>query len=149
MRAVVQRTKTASVAVDGEVIANISLGLTVLLGVGQDDNDQDAWYLAEKVAKLRVFPDIDAKMNLSLLDIKGELLVISQFTIYGDCRKGRRPGFSSAASPEKAMKLYELFIQYCKEIGIKTSSGRFQADMTVNLVNYGPVTLLLDSKRQF
>ncbi|MBP2649368.1 MAG: D-tyrosyl-tRNA(Tyr) deacylase [Firmicutes bacterium] len=149
MRAVVQRTSSASVMVDNEIIADVGVGLTVLLGVGQEDNEQDAKYLMEKIVNLRIFPDAEGKMNLSLRDINGEMLVVSQFTLYGDCRKGRRPSFSSAGEPGVAVRLYELFVTYCKEQGIKTATGKFQADMAVSLINDGPVTMLLDSKREF
>ncbi len=149
MRAVVQRTAKSSVTVEGQTIAAIGCGLTVLLGVGPDDTDQDARYLAEKIVNLRIFSDNAGKMNLSLLDIKGELLVISQFTLYGDCRKGRRPSFDAAAHPQKACELYEVFVSLCRELGVSVSCGQFQTEMVVELVNHGPVTLLLDSKRIF
>ena len=149
MRAVVQRTRAASVAVDGEVVGAIGTGLTVLLGVGAGDVDQDARYLAEKIVNLRIFSDNAGKMNLSLLDISGELLVVSQFTLYGDCRKGRRPGFDAAASPTVAVQLYEQFISLCRGWGVKTACGRFQEEMVVKLENNGPVTMLLDSRRLF
>jgi D-aminoacyl-tRNA deacylase len=149
VRAVVQRTGAASVAVAGETIAAVGPGLTVLLGVGAGDSEQDARYLAEKIVNLRVFPDSAGKMNLSLLDTGGELLVVSQFTLYGDCRKGRRPGFDAAAPPAEAVRLYEFFIGLCRASGVKTASGRFQAEMTVKIENHGPVTILLDSSRLF
>lgn len=149
MRAVVQRTGAASVAVDGETIADVGPGLTVLLGVGAGDGEQDARYLAEKIVNLRIFPDQEGKMNLSLLDTGGELLVVSQFTLYGDCRKGRRPGFDAAAPPAEAVKLYEFFLRLCRETGVRTASGRFQAEMIVKIENQGPVTILLDSSRLF
>lgn len=149
MRAVVQRTGKASVSVDNEIIASISQGLTVLLGVGAEDTEQDAVYLSEKIANLRIFSDEAGKMNLSLLDIKGELLVVSQFTLYGDCRKGRRPGFDAAAKPDEARVLYDFFLETCQKMGLQVSCGQFQADMKVSLDNMGPVTMLLDSKRNF
>ncbi len=149
MRAVVQKTDMASVTVDGEIIANIAEGLTVLLGVGKEDTEKDARFLAEKIMHLRIFPDEQGKMNLSLLDVGGELLVVSQFTLYGDCRKGRRPGFDAAAGPDKAEELYELFVSLCKAAGVKTATGRFQTEMIVQLANHGPVTLMLDSKHNF
>lgn len=149
MRAVVQRTDTSSVTVDGRTVASIGQGLTVLLGVGTEDDTADANYLAEKIVNLRIFPDDRGKMNLSLLDIKGELLVVSQFTLYADCRKGRRPGFDSAADPENAKLLYLEFIDICKRQGVNVSCGQFQAEMIVRLENHGPVTMLLDSKRAF
>ncbi|EIW18399.1 MULTISPECIES: D-aminoacyl-tRNA deacylase [Pelosinus] len=149
MRAVVQRTLQSRVSVDNEVIAAIGQGLTVLLGVGLEDTEEDVSYLAEKIVNLRIFSDNSGKMNLSLLDIKGELLVISQFTLFGDCRKGRRPSFDEAAPPKSALKLYEAFIDRCKQFGIVVATGKFQAEMTVTLDNHGPVTILLDSKRIF
>lgn len=149
MRAVVQRTDKSSVIVDSVEIAAIDTGLTVLLGIGVDDNIDDAKYLAEKIVNLRIFPDDKGKMNLSLIDIKGELLVVSQFTLYADCRKGRRPSFDNAASHDKAKILYNDFIDICKGFGINVASGQFQAEMIVKLDNHGPVTMLLDSKREF
>lgn len=149
MRAVVQRTDRSSVTVNNEIIANVGRGLTVLLGVGAEDQEADAKYLAEKIVNLRIFSDDEGKMNLSLLDINGDLLVVSQFTLYADCRKGRRPGFDNAAPPEKARELYLKFIDFCKEIGVKVSCGQFQSEMMVELTNHGPVTMLLDSKRVF
>lgn len=149
MRAIVQRTDTASVTVEGEVIACIGPGLTVLLGVGKEDTEKDVRFLVEKIIHLRIFPDVQGKMNLSLRDIDGELLVVSQFTLYGDCRKGRRPSFDAAASPIKAEELYEVFVSLCNEAGIKTATGRFQTEMVVRLANHGPVTVMLDSKHTF
>jgi len=149
MRAVVQRTRSASVSVAGEIIAAVGEGLTVLLGVGAGDTEQDARYLEEKIVNLRIFPDSEGKMNLSLLDTGAELLVVSQFTLYGDCRKGRRPGFDAAAPPAEALVLYEYFLSLCRAAGVKTASGRFQAEMTVSIENHGPVTILLDSGRLF
>ncbi|MCE5284919.1 MAG: D-tyrosyl-tRNA(Tyr) deacylase [Pelosinus sp.] len=149
MRAVVQRTGSASVTVDNKIIAKIGHGLTVLLGVGAEDTKQDAVYLSEKIANLRIFSDEAGKMNLSLLDIKGELLVVSQFTLYGDCRKGRRPGFDAAARPDEARSLYQYFLELCQNMGLTVCCGQFQADMKVSLDNMGPVTILLDSKRIF
>lgn len=149
MRAVVQRTLRSSVCVDGETIAAIGHGLTVLIGVSSADVEKDANYLAEKVVNLRIFEDQAGKMNLSLLDIKGELLAISQFTLYGDCRKGRRPGFDQAAPPVEAKRLYELFIQQVRSAGIPVACGQFQAHMLVSLDNDGPVTILLDSQKIF
>lgn len=146
MRAVVQRTDSASVTVADNEIAAIGYGLTVLLGVGLGDTEQDAKYLAEKIVNLRIFPDDAGKMNLSLLDIKGELLVVSQFTLCGDCRKGRRPSFDNAARPAEAKALYEKFIGLCQEQGIKVACGQFQAEMIVKLSNHGPVTILLDTR---
>ena len=147
MRALIQRVSSASVAIDGEVNGSVNQGLLILLGVTHTDTENDALYLAEKIANLRIFCDEQDKMNLSLLDINGEALVISQFTLYGDCRKGRRPGFSDAARPELADPLYERFIALLKEQGVKkVDTGRFGADMKVALVNDGPVTLIVESK---
>lgn len=147
MRAVVQRVCNANVAVDGEVIGAIENGLLVFLGVGDGDTEADLKYIADKVIGLRIFSDSDDKMNLSVSDIDGEMLVISQFTLYGDCRKGRRPNFTSAMEPKTAEKMYEDFIAYISERGIKTACGKFGADMEVSLVNDGPVTILLDSSK--
>jgi len=149
MRAVVQRVSEASVEVDNKIIGKINNGLLVLLGVGKDDSEEDVKYLAEKIVNLRIFDDKDGKMNLSLLDVNGELLIVSQFTLYGDCRKGRRPSYSESATPEKAEKLYNLFVDFSKKSGLKVETGRFGAYMKVSLVNDGPVTLLLDSKKVF
>lgn len=149
MRAVVQRVKEASVTVDGKRISEIKSGLLVFLGVEKQDEEIDLEYLVDKVLGLRIFQDEDEKMNLSLLDIKGELLVVSQFTLYGDVRKGKRPSFSSAALPEIGERFYKQFIEKSKLMGVKTKEGIFGADMKVNLLNDGPVTILLDSKKGF
>ena len=149
MRAVVQRVSQASVTVDGQVVGAIANGFVVLLGVGQSDTEVDADYLADKVANLRIFEDAEGKMNLSLLDTVGSALVISQFTLYGDARKGRRPGFSDAAPPEEANRLYLYFCERLADFGISVARGIFQAHMDVALVNDGPVTLLLDSRKVF
>ena len=149
MRAVVQRVKKAKVTVDGEIIGEIGTGLMVLLGVGKEDSEKDLEYLKEKVLNLRIFNDEEGKMNNSLIDIGGELLVVSQFTLYGDARKGKRPGFSDAANPETANFMYEQFIKSAKESGVKTANGKFGADMDVEFINWGPVTILLDSKKIF
>lgn len=149
MRAVVQRVKESKVEVDGKVIGSIGSGLLVLLGVGKEDDEKDVKYLVEKILNLRIFDDESGKMNLSLLDVKGELLVVSQFTLYGDCRRGRRPSYSESAPPENAKKLYEKFVEFSKNYGIKVETGEFGANMQVSLVNDGPVTLLLDSKKVF
>jgi D-tyrosyl-tRNA(Tyr) deacylase len=137
------------VEVGNQAVAHIGHGILVLLGVGHDDGPGDATYLAEKVIHLRIFPDEVGKMNRSLVDVGGSLLVVSQFTLWGDCRKGRRPSFIAAAEPEKAEKLYQAFIQHATQLGVTVASGRFQEMMQVSLVNDGPVTLLLDSKKEF
>ncbi len=149
MRAVVQRVASASVVVDGEVVGQIERGLLVLLGVGTDDADVDAVALAEKITGLRVFEDEAGKMNLALNDVNGQMLVVSQFTLFGDCRKGRRPSFVEAARPEKAELLYETFVAEIRGQGVHVETGRFQTHMDVSLVNDGPVTLLLDSRKVF
>lgn len=149
MRSVVQRVKEAAVRVDGEVVGQISSGFLVLLGVGENDTDADAAWMAEKIAGLRVFEDADGKMNLSLLDVNGEVLLVSQFTLYGDCRKGKRPSFSTAAPPEQARKLFVQVAEAMSTKGLTVETGVFQARMEVALVNDGPVTLLLDSEKKF
>ncbi len=149
MRAVLQRVSSASVTVDGEIIDKIDKGLLVLLGVSDDDNQDDLKYMAEKIIGLRIFEDNDEKMNLSVEDVKGEILVVSQFTLFGDCRKGRRPNFTSAGKPDYAEAVYEDFIKYIEDKGIKVGHGIFGADMKVQLINDGPVTILLDSKKLF
>lgn len=148
MRAVVQRVKSSHVKVDDKIVGQINQGLMVLLGVEKDDAYEDVKYMADKIINLRIFEDQDEKMNLSLLDIKGELLVVSQFTLLGDCRKGRRPSFVQAGRPEEANDLYEKFVAYCKDY-VKVETGIFQADMQVSIENDGPVTLMIDSKKQF
>lgn len=149
MRAVIQRVTAAHVDVAGETCGSIASGLVVLLGVAAGDTCQDALYLVDKIINLRIFTDAEDKMNLALAQIAGELLVISQFTLLADCCKGRRPGFSRAASPELAKTLYEFFITQCRERGIVVACGIFQADMQVHLINDGPVTMLLDSRKEF
>lgn len=149
MRAVVQRVSDAHVTIDGHVVGEIGNGLTVLLGVGHGDTEQDAAYLCDKIIGLRIFEDDDGKMNRSLLDIGGSLLVVSQFTLYGDCRRGRRPSFSDAADPAIARRLYEHFMALAREQQVTVASGEFQATMQVAIHNEGPVTLLLDSRRTF
>lgn len=149
MRAVVQRVLKAAVSVDGATAGKIGRGLAVLLGVGRGDTEKDAAYLAEKIMNLRVFDDDNGRMNISLLDIKGELLVVSQFTLYGDCRKGRRPGYDAAAGPGEARELYLSFVELCRGYGVRVETGVFQAMMQVELQNDGPVTLLLDSRKEF
>lgn len=149
MRAVIQRVSSAGVVVDGTRIATIGSGLLVLLGVETDDDKKAAEYLAEKIAGLRIFEDGAEKMNLSVLDCSGEILVVSQFTLLADCRKGRRPGFSAAAPPERAEPLCDYFVTQLKQHGVLVQTGQFRADMAVDLVNDGPVTILLDSHRNF
>lgn len=148
MRAVVQRVKSSNVKIDNKIISETNKGLTVLLGVWEDDNLKDIDYLVEKITKLRIFEDKDGKMNLSLLDVEGELLVVSQFTLYGDCRKGRRPSFVKAAKANKAEEYYNTFVQKCLDLGIITKTGVFQAEMIVNIENDGPVTIILDSEKK-
>jgi D-tyrosyl-tRNA(Tyr) deacylase len=149
MRAVLQRVTRASVSVDGQVIGQISRGLVVLLGVEQDDTEADAHQLADKTIQLRIFDDADGKMNLGLAEVGGALLVVSQFTLLGDCRKGRRPSFIQAAPPELAERLYETFVAAVGVQGIPVTTGKFRATMRVELVNDGPVTILLDSRKRF
>lgn len=149
MRAVLQRVSRAKVSVNGETVGEIGKGILVLLGIASVDTEKDAIYLLEKTLNVRIFEDASEKMNLSLLDIKGELLVVSQFTLYGDTRKGRRPSFIDAAPPEKANSLYELFISEARRQTKTVQTGRFQAMMDVELVNDGPVTILLDDKKLF
>jgi D-tyrosyl-tRNA(Tyr) deacylase len=149
MRAVVQRVSRAQVAVSGEITGEIGLGLLVLLGVGRDDTEADASYLAEKIVGLRIFEDASGKMNLALAEVGGSVLAISQFTLYGDVRRGKRPSFDAAAPPEKARKLYELFVERIRARGLRCETGRFQEMMKVELVNEGPVTILLDSQKAF
>jgi len=149
MRAVIQRVTRADVQVAGETVGEIGRGLLVLLGVGQGDTTADADYLAEKIAHLRIFEDADEKMNLSVADVHGSALVVSQFTLYGDTRRGRRPSFSDAAPPEEANRLYTYFCDRLATHGLPVARGIFQAQMAVSLVNDGPVTLLVDSKKVF
>lgn len=149
MRACVQRVSRAAVTVDGQTVGRIGPGLVVLLGAGRDDRDPDARAMADKVVGLRIFPDDQGRMNRSVQDCRGEILAVSQFTLYGDARKGRRPSFVSAADPQPAQGLYELFVQHLRQHGVGVQTGRFQADMQVELVNDGPVTILLDSQRTF
>ena len=149
MRAVIQLVKEASVTVDDSMISEIGPGLLVLLGVHKNDTPRDARILAEKIANLRIFPDQGKLMNLSVLDVGGEMLFVSQFTLYGDCRKGRRPSYSEAAPPQLAEELYEMFIRENEKLNIPVSGGKFQAMMDVKLVNQGPVTLLIDSTKSF
>lgn len=149
MRLVVQRVQQASVRIQHETVGEIGPGLLIFLGVGPDDSEKDVRYLVEKVLHLRIFADGQSRFNLSLTEIQGSLLIVSQFTLWGDCRKGRRPSFSNSAPPEKAEPLYNLFIQKAKEAGLHVASGRFQEMMEVHLINDGPVTLLLDSQKSF
>ena len=146
MKAVVQRVSQSAVHVDNKEISKIGTGLMVLLGVQEDDEEKDADFLAEKIINLRIFEDDNGRMNISLKDIGGQLLVVSQFTLLGDCRKGRRPSFIKAAKPEKASFLYEYFIEKTRSLGIDTRTGVFQAMMEVSLTNSGPVTLLIDTR---
>jgi len=146
MRAVVQRVTKSSVAVDGNITGKIGPGLLVLLGVNKQDTTAEADYLAEKIANLRIFEDRAGRMNRSLLDIGGEMLVVSQFTLYGDCRKGRRPSFVDAAGPEQANSLYEFFVEEVRRKGITVATGQFRSMMAVSLINDGPVTLIVESK---
>ena len=148
MRVVIQRVSQARVVVDGEVVGAIGLGLVVLLGVSRDDTEKDAEYLAEKIAGLRVFPDDEGKLNRSVVDCNGALLVVSQFTLYGDIRKGRRPSFDAAAPPGRARELYEYFVQYCRKLVSHVGTGVFQARMKVELVNDGPVTIIHDTLKK-
>ena len=149
MRAVVQRVSRASVRIGERPVAETGSGLLVLLGVGSDDEEVDADYLADKIVHLRIFNDQDGKMNRSLAEVQGSLLIVSQFTLFGDCRKGRRPSYTDAAAPEKGRELYEYFVERVRQSGLSVQTGEFQAMMEVELINDGPVTLLLDSKRQF
>ena len=149
MRAVVERVSRAEVRVDSAAVGAIGKGLLVLLGVGQDDGDADASYLADKTAGLRIFQDDEGKMNLSVEDIGGSVLVVSQFTLFGDCRKGRRPSFAAAAPPGEADALYQHYVSLLRERGLTVETGEFQAMMKVDSVNDGPVTILLDSKKVF
>jgi D-tyrosyl-tRNA(Tyr) deacylase len=145
MRAVVQRVKQSSVKTNGEMVGRIGQGLLVLLGVAKSDRAEDADFLANKIINLRIFEDEDGKMNRSLLEIGGELLAVSQFTLLADCRKGRRPSFIAAADPEKAIELYEKFVERVRQKGVAVQTGRFQAMMEVALINDGPVTIIIES----
>jgi D-aminoacyl-tRNA deacylase len=145
MRAVIQRVKQSSVWINEQSVASIGLGLMVLLGVAGDDTEKEADFLSEKIPNLRIFEDENEKMNLSLLDIEGQMLVVSQFTLMGNCRKGRRPSYIDAAEPERANALYEYFIKMVRAKGINVQSGRFRAMMDVHLINDGPVTLIVES----
>ncbi|OPJ63587.1 D-aminoacyl-tRNA deacylase [Clostridium oryzae] len=149
MRAVVQRVKSANVTVNDEVIGKIEKGFMVLLGISKTDTEEDIKYIKDKIVNLRVFEDDNEKMNLSLRDVNGELLIVSQFTLYGDCRKGRRPNFMEALSGDEAEKLYDIFVAQCKAEVQIVATGKFGADMDVSLINDGPVTILLDSRKAF
>jgi len=147
MRLVLQRVSNANVVIEGKEVAKIGKGLLVLVGIGKDTNEEEMKFLAEKVINLRIFQDDAGKMNLSILDVKGEILLVSQFTLYADCRKGRRPSYTDAASPDEAKKMYERFVEILKEIyPYKVESGIFQAMMDVTLCNAGPVTIILDGE---
>ena len=147
MRAVIQRIKEAKVFVEEKVVGEIGKGIVILLGIGKDDREEDAKYLADKISSLRIFENKKNKMSLSLLDTEGEALVVSQFTLYGNTRKGRRPSFTQAAEPKKAEELYEKFINFLKEYNLKVASGIFGAKMLLEIHNDGPVTFILDSKK--
>lgn len=149
MRAVVQRVTAGSVKIKQEIVGEIKEGLVVLLGVGTEDSEADAKYLAEKIANLRIFEDSEGKMNLSLRDIGGSILAVSQFTLYGDCRQGRRPSFTAAAPAESAKRLYECFVQELSKLDVNVATGVFQEHMVVNISNNGPVTMLLDTEKKF
>jgi D-tyrosyl-tRNA(Tyr) deacylase len=146
MKAVVQRVCSACVETDGKTLSSIGNGLVILLGIAEGDSYEDVRYLADKVSVLRIFQDEAEKMNLSALDVKADILVVSQFTLYADCSKGRRPGFTDAAEPKTALMLYETFVVYLKELGLKVLTGEFGAHMLVRINNDGPVTLLLNSE---
>ena len=149
MRAVIQRVKKAEVSVEEKRVAKINSGILLFLAVAKDDSKEDADYLLEKIINLRIFEDNEGKLNLSALDLKKDLLIVSQFTLYGDCRKGRRPSFFSAAPPDIAIKLYQYFLDKAQQTELRVENGKFQAMMDIDLINHGPVTLLLDSKKEF
>ena len=149
MRSVLQRVKRASVTVKGENVGEISAGLLVLLAVGQEDSEDDLAWMVDKLVGLRIFEDEQGKMNRSVQEVGGEILVVSQFTLYGDCRSGKRPSFMTAAPPERAKAMYERFVEVIRSRGLKVETGVFQEEMDVELINDGPVTLLLDSEKKF
>ena len=149
MKALLQRASKASVTVDGEVVGRIGNGLVILLGVATGDTERDAKYLAEKILGLRIFGDSEGKFNFSVIDLKGELLAVSQFTLIADTKKGRRPSFTDAALPDEAAALFEKFVAYLRESSLKVETGRFQAHMLVDIQNNGPVTIMLDSREKF
>lgn len=146
MRALIQRVKRASVTINSEVTGKINNGLLIFLGVGEDDTEKQVQYLVEKCTGLRIFTDEQDKMNLSVKDINGEILIVSQFTLFGDCKKGKRPSFVRAARPGTAIPLYESFIAHCKNTGLNVQTGEFGADMQIELINDGPVTIWLDTE---
>ena len=149
MRVVVQRVTSSKVLVEGEIIGSINKGLNLLIGISKEDNEEDLVYLRDKIVNLRIFEDENDKMNLSLLDVKGDILAISQFTLYGDCRKGRRPNFMEAEGGERANSLYNKFVELLRETNLKVETGKFGAHMMVDIQNDGPVTLILDSRKNF
>ena len=149
MRVVVQRVNSSKVTVEGKVVGSINKGLNLLIGISKEDTEEDLLYLKDKILNLRIFEDENDKMNLSLLDVKGEILAISQFTLYGDCRKGRRPNFMEAEGGERAKTLYKRFVELLRESNLKVETGKFGAHMIVDIQNDGPVTLMLDSKKKF
>lgn len=149
MRAIVQRVMKSSVQVDGKITGSIGRGINVLLGISKDDTQDDIKYIKDKILNLRIFEDEEGKLNKSLIDVGGELLIVSQFTLYGDCRKGRRPSFSEALGGKEAVNLYDELVSQCKEVLGDVQTGVFGADMLVDIDNDGPVTLMLDSKRNF
>ncbi len=149
MRAVVQRVNSSKVEVEGKVIGQIQKGLNVLLGISKEDSDEDIIYMSDKILNLRIFEDENGKLNKSLMDIKGELIIISQFTLYGDCRRGRRPSFIEALGGDEAEQIYEKFVAKCRDLVGKVETGKFGADMLVSIENDGPVTIIIDSKRKF
>ncbi|MDV4152230.1 D-aminoacyl-tRNA deacylase [Clostridium sp. AL.422] len=149
MRVVVQRVNSSRVIVDNNVVGSINKGLNLLIGFSKEDTEEDLAYLKDKIVNLRIFEDENDKMNLSLLDVKGDILAISQFTLYGDCRKGRRPNFMEAEGGDRANSLYERFVQLLRETNLKVETGEFGAHMKVDIVNDGPVTIILDSKKNF
>lgn len=144
-----QRVKSAQVSVGGQLVGQIDQGILVLLGVGEEDGPEDVRYMVDKIPNLRIFDDADGKMNLSCMDVGGGILAVSQFTLYGDCRRGRRPSFSAAAEPDRANALYEQFVQSLAALGVRVETGVFRAEMEVSLVNHGPVTVMLDSSKSF
>lgn len=149
MRAIVQRVKRSSVSVNDKIISEIGYGLNVLVGMSIDDNDKDLKYIGDKIIGLRIFDDKEGMMNLSVEDVKGDILIISQFTLYGDARKGRRPSYINALNPKEAEKMYDKLIQYVKDKGFNVKTGEFGGDMQVEIINDGPVSILLDSKKEF